>query len=272
MAYADNALAPDERARLDALLATDAILRARLEPFVLGRTGLSEIFGPVAQMPVPERLVSAVLSQDTSGNTSAHPIRSRRSWAAILVSVGEALFTVRMMLVPIAVLSTAVIMVTVWLLSHQTDRLADATLVAVDDAGLYATGELALALEIAPSGKASVAKTHDGVPQYITPVLSFRSNDKRFCRQYKIESASFGGFAGLACRGDAARADYGTWRVIMHAQASPRPAAPGTFRPAAAPQSPSVDAAVTSLIDGDVLGPNDEAELIGNAWRREPGR
>ena len=112
------------------------------EPLVLARTGLSEIFGPVAQMPVPERLVSAVLSQDTSGAYLPRiPFDRRRSGLQSSSSLGEALFTVRMMLVPIAVLSTAVIMVTVWLLSHPTERFGSTTtLVAVDDAGSLRDG------------------------------------------------------------------------------------------------------------------------------------
>lgn len=268
MAYADNALAPDEQSRVAALLASDPTLRKRFEQFVVAQAALREIFGPIAHEPVPQRLVAAVKSARVPNDPFRAAARRPRPRAAVS-ALGEAIFSFRKLtLVPVAALAATVIVATVWTFSRPTADLplVDAGLVAADDKGPYAAGELALALATTPSGRSS------GRHELITPILSFRSQDSRYCRQYRIKSASVGRYAGLACRGEPVKAGLPTWRVIVQERVSPHAAAREGYRPASGPDSPAVDMAVGRMIYGDVLGPNDEAGLIGNAWRSEPGR
>lgn len=264
MAYADDTLAPDERTHVATLLTSDPLLRRKMEELVVARVALREIFGPIARAPVPERLVAVVESAGAPPDRFSPAMRSRGPRAAIL-AIGEAIYSFRgTTLVPIAALSAAVIIVAVWMLSRQTAEspLVEAGLIAMDSNGPFAAGELVRTLDTSRSGHLS------GGQESITPILSFRSRDSRYCRQYKIESASVGRVTGLACRDPADGRARGVWRVIAQEQVSPHVGGPDVFRPASGPDAPSIETAVSRLIDGDVLGPNDEADLIGRGWRR----
>jgi len=271
MAYADGALPPAERARIEALLASDPSLQARLQPLVLARAGMKAIFGPMAREPVPPRLITAIQSFDPSGSASVSA-PARKGWIEIFLSIGETLLLENARLLPVAAFSLAFLTAatTFWLLTKPSEapRTADTQLIALDESGRHAVGDLAAALDTAPSGKALAAEA----PESITPVLSFRSNDGRYCRQYKIQSKALGQTAGLACRSDETNGRDGTWRVVVHSESSPHAAQPGEFRPASGSGSPAVDAAVNALIEGDVLEPSDEAELIAKDWHIGPKR
>ncbi len=274
MAYADDALPPDERARIEALVAADPVLRARLQPLVLARAGLSEIFGPLARKPVPEKLVTLILSSGPSDSRPSAPPPTRKAWGEILSSLGEMLLPANIKLVPIAAFSVVALtaVVTIWLLRQPSENSLseDPRFIAMDDGGRYAVGKLVVALNTAPSGKALAAGAQAEGPEAITPVLSFRSGDGRYCRQYRIEAPTIGRVAGLACRGEQASAEHETWRIVIHSQISPHAPTPGEFRPASGSGSPAVDAAINGLIEGDVLDPSEEAELIGKAWTGAP--
>ena len=217
MAYADDALPPDERARIEALLASDPVLRARLQPLVLARAGLSEIFGPIARKPVPEKFVSLILSSGPAVSRPSAPPPTRRPWGAILSSLGEMLLPGNIKLVPIAAFSVVALtaVVTIWLLRQPSENSLseDPRFIAMDDGGRYAVGKLAVALNTAPSGKTLAAGTQAGGAETITPILSFRSSDGGYCRQYRIESPSTGRAAGLACRGEQAKAAH---EILAH--------------------------------------------------------
>lgn len=268
MAYADNALAPDERNRVAALLASDPTLRERFEQFVVAQAALKEIFEPIANEPVPARLVAAVKSARVPNDAILAPARLPRRRTAV-AALGEAISSFRKLtLVPMAAVAATVLVVTVWTFSRPTtdSPLVGAGLMAADDKGPYAAGELARALDATSSGRTS------GQQVSITPILSFRSQDSRYCRQYRIDSASMGSFSGLACRGEPSKVAQVAWRVIAQEQVSPHAATPESFRPASGPLSPSVETAVERLIEGDVLAPSDEAGLIEHGWTDEPRR
>ncbi len=60
MAYADGELAADDRRQLEAMLAVDQELRARLAPFTATGANLASVFARPMREPVPARLIMAV--------------------------------------------------------------------------------------------------------------------------------------------------------------------------------------------------------------------
>ena len=265
MAYADGSLASTEQARMERLLASDPQLRARLEPFVASRIGLAEIFCPLTDAPIPERLVAKILASTAAVKSVETKLSwPRRPWHVTLTSMREALFGYRLQ--PIAAIAfTSLLLVGAaagWLLSRLAVSSAQrAAVVAIDDSGLNAANVLAQALETGPSGQTVTSEMRDGVTGSITPVLTFRSNESRFCRQYKIELSDSRRYVGLACRTDRKQ-----WRVIVHLEIDPRMSSPGLYRPASTSGSAAVDAAVNVLIAGEALGPDPESALIENEW------
>ena len=272
MAYADGSLASTEHARMERLLASDPQLRARLEPFVASRLGLAEIFCPLVDAPIPERFVAKILASTAAAKSvEAKLSRPRSPWRVTLISMREALFGYRLQ--PIAAIAfTSLLLVGAaagWLLSRLADfsSAQSAAVVAIDDSGLNAANVLAKALETGPSGQTVTFELRDGVTGSITPVLTFRSNESRFCRQYKIELSDSRRYVGLGCRTDRKQ-----WRVIVHLEIDPRMSSPGMYRPASTSGSAAVDAAVNVLIAGEALGPESESALIENEWAEDRQR
>ena len=62
MAYADDALSNAERRQVEAAIAVNPQLRRRLEPFVVTRSTLPEVFSEALTSPLPGRLLKTVMT------------------------------------------------------------------------------------------------------------------------------------------------------------------------------------------------------------------
>ena len=93
-------------------------------------------------------------------------------------------------------------------------------------------------------------------------VLSFRTKDGAYCRQYSIRRAGVDAVQGVACR-NPTRGWRDVIRVAVKAGAS------GGIKAAAESAAPhQIDSTVDSMIAGDYLGPKQEEQLIGQGWRQ----
>jgi hypothetical protein len=110
---------------------------------------------------------------------------------------------------------------------------------------------LGLALERTESGK-------DAALIALRPVLSFRSKQTAWCRQYELRYAAKQASHGLACRSEAGR-----WKVI----AATPPTAIGP-RPAGRGPREAIDELVTAMMSDQPLSGSDEAATIGKGWSR----
>jgi hypothetical protein len=183
MAYADGELDAAERARIEAALAQDETLRAKLAAHQRLRAQLSEAFDIVLEEPVPERLTAAVAAARPSSSVVNLAERraakwSAREWGAMAASVAAGL------LIGVGVMNT------------QTP------LIAATGDGLMARGALSRALDT------QLASDEAGA---VRIGLSFRSQDGRYCRTFDLTR---GETSGLACRSD------GGWDVAMTAQSA----------------------------------------------------
>ncbi len=87
--------------------------------------------------------------------------------------------------------------------------------------------------------------------------LSFRNRDGQYCRTFDLAGANT---AGLACR------DETVWRIAV---ASAHGAGGGEVRQAGSEVSPAILGAIESMIDGDALGPDEEAQARAEHWRSQ---
>ncbi len=237
--------------------------------------GLSEIFGPIARKPVPEKFVSLILSSGPAVSRPSAPPPTRRPWGAILSSLGEMLLPGNIKLVPIAAFSVVALtaVVTIWLLRQPSENSLseDPRFIAMDDGGRYAVGKLAVALNTAPSGKTLAAGTQAGGAETITPILSFAAATAGIAVNInRIAIYRTSCRLGVPRVRQAKSCTRSSWRIVVYSEISSHAPAPGEFHPASGSGSPAVDAAVNGLIEGDVLDPGDEAELIGGDWTGPP--
>jgi len=258
MAYADGELPSDETRAVEALLAQDPALRARLEPFVVTRRQLGPLFAQRLREPVPDRLIAAIAHAPVARQAPVGMIRRLREF-------WEGLDGGRMSIASLPAYAAGLVALfafgaTAGWIAGRTDAPATG-LIAAAGPRLVASGALATALETDPSQTPAGAGT---LGASIVPLLSFRDHTQDICRTYRIEAGRAGpGYAGVACR----KTD-GTWNVALHVEVQDAAVSGGDYRTAGAESVPAVDAAVGSLIAGDALSRDEEADLLRKGWRK----
>ncbi len=228
-AYLDGELSAEREAELERRLEAIPALALKLERLSEANAALRDAYAPVAEEPMPQRVLDAI----------------RRKPG-----------TVRLPLAVAASVTLAIGVMLGLLIAPQNDTPLTGLLTGNGDvargSGLHDT------LETWPSGNARAI----GADLMATPVLSFESREGGYCREIEIAGADVSA-AALACRSD------GGWRVealgilAVPAQGGGQPG--GEFRPAGQASS-AIDAAIDERILGDPLDAAAEAELIESAW------
>lgn len=274
MAYVDGELLPPETAAIDAQLAADPALRMRIEPFLATRRKLAEAFEPTLSDPVPDRLVSAILnapSPRASGATRPAATTGGLGLQQMLGAFAATLFPGGLSLATAASVALLVSAGAIggWLAGQtQTRAPAQSGLIAAAGSGLAASGELAAALEGAPS--VTPAALRETVASATAlPLNTFRTKENGLCREYRIrETAGKPDYAGLACR-----AESGAWRLAVHVETPKQQAnnsSGASYGTASSPSVPAVDAVIGTMIAGDVFGPEEERTLRESGWHAAP--
>ncbi len=253
MAYADGELTAEQTRELEAWLAVDPALRARLEPFTRTAASLAGAFDRPLSEPVPERLLAVVRAHAAA----ARPASARRAEqkSSFLSSIAAALFPEGLSLAGAGVAAGLVVIGSVIgvLAARLANHETGAALVASDDSGhLVATGVLGHALATAPSEVSSGSGA-----TVVTPIKTFRDHDGRLCRQYELDAGA-AQLAGVACRDRA-----GTWQIALHSERVAGKPVAGAYETAGSGELPAVRAAVAAMIAGEPLSPDDEKAVLG---------
>lgn len=122
--------------------------------------------------------------------------------------------------------------------------------------GGAAQSPVGLALEQTPSGQ--VATLDNGAT--ITPVLSFKAGDGRFCREFTYAAAS-GERGAIACR------NAKNWSVEAWGDGAATLPDPDEIALASGAGETSLDEAYASLGAGDPLQMSEENDLIAKGWK-----
>ena len=119
------------------------------------------------------------------------------------------------------------------------------------------------ALETTPSGQALAWEEPDGgLRGEIKLLLTFRSKDGHYCREYQAFGSDAGetvGSLGVACRGAS-----GTWHQEISIAA--RPSNEGVYQPAGLSDA-AFDAYLTELMSGAPLDQAAETTALESGWR-----
>lgn len=227
-AYVDGELAADDAARIDAAIAADVLVAARVERERRLRAQVRGAFDGVLDEAVPQRLVDALRTSAAPGVADVVDLRARRDartaprWRAPAFAIAA---------------SVAVLAATAWLRTGTGP-------VSMDARGLVARGPLAQALD-----RALASEPQGGIALGLT----FRDGAGRVCRSFAEPRVS-----GLACREGEA------WRLEVVAR---RDDAEGELRQASTALSPEVQAAVDARLTGDVFDAAQERAARDSGWR-----
>lgn len=236
-AYVDGELDAATRTLVETAARADPELAARLKAEQDLKALLVGHYGPVAEEPIPERLLRSI-RQGAPAPAKVVDLVARRASAP---PAGKPPFR----------LSAWAGMAACLVVGLAVGRLALPSSVGLNggaDQPLVASGRLARALD------GQLAAETSGP---IRIGLSFRDHAGVYCRTFQPNGRE--GLAGLACRED------GAWRLRV---ASPVAAQASTYRTAGSEAPPAVLSAVDDMIDGAPLDARDEESARARNWRR----
>lgn len=233
MAFADGDLPPDEAGRVEAALAEDPDLAARVQRFRAVRTALRTVYDSVAAEPIPEHL--RALLGDVASSESPRSLQAAPRPTRSVRTISPAVF---------AVMAAALIL---GVLAGRLSAPASGDLTTLQAGRLRASPALARVLDT------RVAAAADNLDAALRVGLSFRTVSGGYCRTFREGAAS-----GLACR------DGRGWSVpIIQSgaeQADTRSAS----------DSSAVMALVDRLIVGEPLSPEEERRALEQHWAPLP--
>lgn len=250
MAYADGQLDAAARRAVEAALAADPTLAARVQQHQALSRRVGAAFAPALDEPVPDRLRQ--LLQPTTGTATAPatapaPLPATATAPAPVARRAEAANDGWARWGGMA----ACLVLGVALGLGGGTRLGGERPdgFVVSGGGLMATGAMAQALQTQPAGAAPGAGG-------VAVTLSFVDRNGRYCRAF-----STAGQGGLACR-------EGTgWAVAALAAQAPA-TAQGSLRQASTALPAAVLQAVDERIDGTTLDASAEAAALQKGWAR----
>lgn len=223
-AFLDGAMDEEAAAAFEARLSADPQLAARAELWLANDRRIAAAFAPLAQDPIaPEMLARMGLTQEDAAEGRA-PIAANDNppwWRRYALPLGGAVA---------------------------------ASLVAVlflPRGGGEPQRDLSFALETGRSLEA--VRLADG--STVTPTLTVKAADGRWCREYRQQSA-----VGLACR------DGGNWKV-EGTGAGAGPANGSEIGVASGADSASLADAFARIGASDPLGNKEESDLIAGGWQ-----
>ena len=236
IAYVDGELDARGRAEVEAALAADPLLAARLARHRELKIRLARTFDPVALEAVPERLRAAAGA--SSGPDNVVRLADRRTPPRVK--------TVRPFKwpawSPIAA-SLAVGVIAGYALSHQDAG----PLSARSDGVLAVQGDLARALDSDPTGEAGPIRVG----------LSFRTA-ANYCRAFQMDARRL---AGVACK------EGPGWVARMTTTTAPVAGPQPAYRTAASALPPAVLTAVGQMMVGQSLDRAGEDRARAKGWR-----
>ncbi len=241
MAYLDGELDDAGIARVDAEMARDPALAARIARQQQLDLRVRGAHAAAVDEPVPDALRQFVLSGAMAATKTAPLLEQHASGQVVRFPARRRVRGIATHLTALAAGIVLAVIALPWL------RGADEGNWRQGADGLQASGALAAALEDRlandPAGRVQVA-------------LSFRDGDGRYCRAFRLGQAKT---AGLACR------DAQGWSLPVLARDGE--STQGALRQAASPLPAAVLDAVDARIQGDALDAAGEQAARNAGWR-----
>jgi hypothetical protein len=256
-AYVDGELAAPEQAEVEAAVALDPQVAARLKRHQALKGQLAGVFAATLDEAAPDALVAMISGSAKTG--------SKATAADNVVSLAKAR-TERAQPTPKpprawvawAALAAGFVLVVVMVQAKMAPAggpgggQANGPMIAFDQDGMTAKGALAHALDkqlTADQAKADPA---------VKILVSFRATDGRYCRSFQIERGP--DLAGVACR------DTAGWRVNTAVTSPPPSSASTQYRTAGSTTPTAVLDSVSALIAGQALDASGESAAVSKGW------
>ncbi len=264
MAFADGELDAVRCQEIDALIAVDPELARQYRVFVDTKEPITQLFAGLAHDAVPERLVSLVRNYDQKSRSqrvvTATPSVRGKSFGGFLRRLSDSLSAPPFVMAGVTGALVCGIAIGTMLSADKVGTVGSQSARSGHLIGYHAPhSTLGAALESSLSGSQMQLARHDGTSTTFEGLLSFRSQDGAYCRQYLVQRSDGNAAQGLACREN----ERGWTDVVRVAT---KVGKKGVFKPASGGGKKQIDMIIDGMIAGDVLGVQDEERLIGRGW------
>lgn len=265
MAFADGELDAVRCQEIEALVAADSELAKQYKVFADTKQPITQLFADRAHDAVPEHLVSLVRNYDQQGRsqsvvTATPPARGKR-FGGFLRRLSESLSAPPFVMAGVTGAFVVGIAFGTMLSADLITPVAPHSTGSGHLIGWHAPhSTLGAALDSSPSGTQVQIARNDGTSTTFKGVLSFRSQDGAYCRQYLVQRTDGNAAQGVACR----KENHG-WNDVV--RVATKVAKQRGIKPASNEADRQIDMTVDGMIAGDVLGVQDEKRLIGQGWR-----
>lgn len=254
MAFVDGELSAEEAKKIKREVEANAEYQAKVDQFKQTKELLDNAYEQILQEPIPHELLN-MLSTSGSGETDNEVdkiinLDERRSAKSS---------TFAKPLQQVAIAASVALMiggVAGYQLGNESTEFAH--LLTQADAGFVVAGNpLHKALESVPSNTVFTAAAAGDI---IKPIMSFKSLDNRFCREFEINADSSIS-VGVACRSN------DKWQVEVLLAAGQRAAGNINYQPASGYSEVALNAVLDNLWNGNSFDMEQERNLIANGWR-----
>ena len=263
MAYVDGELPPGERRAVEAALAHDADLRARLVAFEETGRRLGSVFDHALSEPVPPALLDLVRTAPMRASRAASSSRMLSNIKKLVASLTAPTPMWAKAMTAAALLAVGLMLgLLIRGFSTNSGPSLHAFLEA-DGNHIWARGPLAATLEDVRSNEMKQWTTASGNTATAMPILTFKDRTGHYCREYSVDVASDDSAAlGLACRNRA-----GQWSIVIHTAEDLTRDGDAVYRPASGSANERVNALLTHMRSGEDLGSSEEDALIRRGWQ-----
>lgn len=291
MAYADGALAPDERERIAAEIEHDPEALALVALYRRSASAVRGAFDEPLRAPLPGSLVDMILAAPPmpdaaapdarDGDRAAEQGRSSGDNVVVLPQrrmtlngwSGKAAGPWRTQAAPLAAgLALVVGLATGWSLFSGrqigSGGASDGTDVVVALGAVPATSDLARVLETRASHDA-VDVRFEGQPHRAAVVATFKDGRGRYCREVDLTTSDdIGRVVGqaVACRSGPAR-----WTIEGATRIASLPAGT-TVKPASGKTQSPIEGILAGLAAAPPVSPAEEAALLSGGWQTRPAK
>lgn len=250
-AYLDGELPSEVAAALDAALASDDALKARLARLHRANRAVREAYGAIDETPIPEAVLGLLKTnggaKPHSGDVIAFPkfplAKAASHWPAAMAA-------------SLALLAGLMIG-----LYGPFDRSASGDAPAMLVAGdILPDNPIFAALNDGASGVAVNIHSDTDRNLYLQPILSFRSRDGGYCREF-LMSDSVAATHSVACKSGEA------WRINVAVRSPAIDLGKEAYRTASSSPDPLIDNYVGQIISGDAFDMETEKSLMAKDWK-----
>ena len=264
MAYADDALQPAERQKVEKLVAADPALKDQVAIYKKTGQQLAAVFADRLREPVPAHLISLIENYQLPNESESQKAKAG-TLSKLLAALTSPLELIRAP--QFAALGAAASVVAgVVIGAYGSSLFFDGRIAASDGIQIGAIqpdSDLGRYLSTKRSGTTFAMPVRDGSDRKFSVALTFRTKDGRYCRQFSVRGTQAGAVTALACL----KSGQQSWNVVTAVAAPPVRAKRSGVRAAGDRRSAELELTVDRLIDDIPLGPADEQKLIKRNWR-----